>query len=212
MMCQHSDRAYHGCMAEVRWLGERESRAWRSFLGMRRAIDRGLDRQLMQHSGLSAADYQLLVPLSEAPEHRLRARDLGRLVDWERSRLSHQIRRMEQRGLIARSECPTDARGTIIVLSDLGQKTLEAAAPSHVQWVRDHFIDLLTEDELEGLTALSERVLERIAADGEPVAATCCDEADADEEEAPACEELELDVLGDLDEPDEDLAGASPTS
>lgn len=199
-MRQHSGRAYHGGVAEVSWLGEREARAWRSFLDMRRALDRGLDRQLMQHSGLSAADYQLLVPLSEAPGSRLRARDLGRVVAWERSRLSHQIRRMEQRGLIARSECPTDARGTIIELTDLGRSTLEAAAPSHVQWVRDHFIDLMSEEELDALSSLSERVLERIAVDGEPSSAHGC----GGDEEPSACDELE--------EPGEDLAGASSSS
>ena len=168
-------------MQEERWLSEGEARAWRAFLTMRRALDRGLDRQLTLASGLSIADYQLLVPLSEAPANELRARDLGRLVDWERSRLSHQIRRMEQRGLIARRDCPTDARGTIIVLTSAGATAIRGAAPSHVDWVRSHFIDLMSREELEMLETISERVLERLAADG-------CSEADADA----TCSESEM--------------------
>lgn len=143
-------------------------RAWRSYLAMRRRLDRGLDRQLMQGSGLSIADYQLLVPLSESPGRALRARDLAREVDWERSRLSHQLRRMERRGLVERRECPTDARGTIIALTAAGAALIEAAAPAHVAWVREHFIDLLDEGELAGLAEIAERVVARLEADCEP--------------------------------------------
>ena len=116
-------------------------------LAMRHALERAVDRQLTRESGLSAADYQLLVPLSEAPGTELRARDLGRDVDWERSRISHQIRRMEQRGLISRRDCPTDARGTVIALTEAGSAAIRDAAPSHVDWVRENFIDVLTPDE-----------------------------------------------------------------
>lgn len=149
-------------MAEARWLSEGEARTWRTFLTMGRALDRGIDRQLLRDAGLSGADYQLLVPLSEAEGNCLRARDLGRLVDWERSRLSHQIARMEQRGLIERRDCPTDARGTIVHLTDSGRTAIEAAAPSHVGWVRSHFVDLLSREELETLLSVSERVIESL--------------------------------------------------
>src|SRR5579875_1704848 len=151
---------------EPEWLSEDEACMWRAFLRMRRALDRGVDRHLTECSGLSIADYQLLVPLSEAPGMRLRARDLGREVDWERSRLSHQIRRMEQRGLLVRRECPTDARGTVISLTDRGAAAIRVAAPGHVEWVREHFIDLLEPHELEVLARVAERVLGRFAAEG----------------------------------------------
>ena len=101
-------------MTEPRWLSEQEQRMWREFQGMRRHLDRALERDLMDRAALSAADFAVLVPLSEAPDRRLRARDLGRVLEWDRSRLSHQIRRMEQRELLTRSNCPTDARGTFI--------------------------------------------------------------------------------------------------
>jgi len=162
-------------MGQPRWLSEEEAGAWRAFLAMRHALDRAIDRQLTQASGLSAADYQLLVPLSEAPAKELRARDLGRDVDWERSRLSHQIRRMEQRGLISRSECPTDARGTMIALTDAGAAAISDAAPPHVDWVRENFIGLLTPAELVTLREISERVLGRLVAAGCSEAVEACE-------------------------------------
>jgi DNA-binding MarR family transcriptional regulator len=163
-----------------RWLDQEEAATWRAFLRMRRALERGLDRQLLAESGLSAADYQVLVPLSEAPSQELRARDLGRDADWERSRLSHQLRRMESRGLIERRECPTDARGTIIVLTASGAAAIKEAAPAHVDWVRRNFIDLLDREELACLHGVSERILDNLAASS----CSPCDEAgDCEEEE-----------------------------
>ncbi|MGO9196299.1 MAG: MarR family winged helix-turn-helix transcriptional regulator [Acidimicrobiales bacterium] len=153
-------------VGEQRWLSEREACAWRGCLAMWHALERAVDRQLTRESGLSAADYQLLVPLSEAPGTELRARDLGRDVDWERSRISHQIRRMEQRGLISRRDCPTDARGTVIALTEAGSAAIRDAAPSHVDWVRENFIDVLTPDELDSLRGISERVLSKLASEG----------------------------------------------
>lgn len=135
---------------------------WRAYLTMRRDLDAVLDRQLTE-AGLSDADYQLLVPLSESPGSELRARDLGREVGWDRSRLSHQIRRMQQRGLIGRRECPTDARGTMIRLTPAGRAAVEAAAPGHVEAVRRYFVDLLTADEIDLLADIAIRVRDRIA-------------------------------------------------
>jgi DNA-binding MarR family transcriptional regulator len=89
-------------MAEAPWLDAREQRAWRAFLDVCRELLAELNRQLTRDAGLSGADYELLVPLSETPEGRMRPRDLGRQVDWDRSRLSHQIRRMQERGLVVR--------------------------------------------------------------------------------------------------------------
>jgi DNA-binding MarR family transcriptional regulator len=146
-------------MAAPRWLDEREQRAWRGFTQLHRRLTKVLGQQLTRDSGLSAADYELLVPLSEAPDDRLRARDLARMVDWEKSRLSHHLTRMEQRGLVARRECPTDARGAFISLTAAGRRAIEGAAPQHVETVREHFIDLLTDDEIDILTGITDRVL-----------------------------------------------------
>lgn len=159
----------------TRWLDEDEARAWRAFVLMKRALERGVDRQLTNESGLSSADYELLVPLSEAPDNALRARDLGRGIDWERSRLSHQLRRMEARGLIERRDCPTDARGTVIFLTAAGKKAIEEAAPAHVAWVREHFVDLLDRAELDLFAGISERVLSSLCQAGEPCQPDGCE-------------------------------------
>ncbi len=149
---------------------------WRGYVAMRRAIEQAIERQLAGH-GLSNADYELLVPLSEAPDHVLRARDLGRIAGWDRSRLAHQVRRMEQRGLVRRYSCPTDARGTMIELTPSGRAAIEKAAPGHVEAVRRVFVDLLEEEELAAITAVAHRVADTATAatcdaeeacDGEP--------------------------------------------
>jgi DNA-binding MarR family transcriptional regulator len=152
-------------MAESKWLSEPEQRMWRAFADMQRQLNEVLDRDLTHKSGLSVADYTLLMPLSEAPGHRLRARDLRMLVLWDRSRLAHQVRRMEQRGLISRCECDTDARGIMIQLTADGLRAIQSAAPGHFEAVRRYFVDLVRPEEMDTLRAVAERVLDRIAAD-----------------------------------------------
>jgi DNA-binding MarR family transcriptional regulator len=149
-------------MTQTRWLNEQEQRMWREFQRMARNLDRAFERDLMVRAGLSSADFSVLVPLSEAPEHRLRARELGRILNWDRSRLSHQIRRMEQRGLLIRSHCPTDARGTVIELTEDGWTTLQQAAPGHVEAVRVNFFDVLTDADRVALDDICPRVNKRI--------------------------------------------------
>lgn len=148
------------------WLSDAEQRMWRSFQAMRRALDRGLERQLFDEAGLSAADFGVLVPVSEAPEHRLRARELVRILSWDRSRLSHHLRRMEQRNLIERLDCPGDARGTIIALTPAGWDVIQGAAPAHVATVRSYVFDVLTPAEVAVFTELTERIADRIATVG----------------------------------------------
>jgi DNA-binding MarR family transcriptional regulator len=140
------------------WLTEREQAMWRGFVQMRRVLDQAIEAQLAEHA-LSTADYALLVPLSEAPEGVLRPRDLGHVTGWDRSRLAHQLRRMEQRGLVRRFECLTDARGTMVELTPAGRQAIDAAAPGHVQAVRRHFVNLLTPTEIETLTAIAARIV-----------------------------------------------------
>jgi DNA-binding MarR family transcriptional regulator len=149
-------------MDEPRWLDEREARVWRGFIGVQQRLAAVLERQLIRDSGLSGADYVLLVPLSEAPDGLLRARELGRMVGWERSRLSHQLARMEKRGLVAREECSEDARGLMVRLTDAGRAAITSAAPAHVAAVRRHFFDALTDAELDVLGPALERVLDRL--------------------------------------------------
>jgi DNA-binding MarR family transcriptional regulator len=122
-----------------------------------------LNRLLLQDSGLTEADYEILAVLSEHPTGRMPAQELGALLQWEKSRLSHQVRRMQQQGLIAREPNPADARSAMVCLLPAGRHAVEDAAPQHVDNVRQHFIDLLTPAELDMLAALNERVLRHLA-------------------------------------------------
>ena len=103
-------------MAEPRWLDERKARVWQAYRDTQRELTGALERQLIRDSGLSGAEYAVLVPLSAAPDGLLRARELGSELGWDRSRLSHQISRMEKRGLVIREECSADARGSMVRL------------------------------------------------------------------------------------------------
>ncbi len=139
-------------------LDEREERLWRAFRAMRRSLDRAIEGQLTVAGG-SSADYELLVAPCEAPDRRLRARELGRQLDWDRSRLSHQLRRMQRRGLVVRHECENDARGTMITMTREGAHVVRVAEPGHVATVRARFVDLLSADEIDTLTDVATRVL-----------------------------------------------------
>jgi len=154
-------------VSEPQWLDEREQRAWRSLLTLMRELSVGMERQLTE-AGLSGADFQLLVPLSEAEDGGLRARDLGQVVGWDRSRLSHQVRRMEERGLVSRSDCADDARGTVVRITDAGRQVVESAAPGHVEWVRAGVFDALGDDDVDALTAIAQRVVARLQQDQPP--------------------------------------------
>jgi DNA-binding MarR family transcriptional regulator len=155
-------------MDEPRWLDETEDRVWQAYIAMQRDLSTAIERQLIRDSGLSGAEYALLVPLSESPDGVLRARDLGTTVNWERSRLSHQVSRMEKRGLVARESCSEDARGAMVRLTEAGREAIEAAAPEHVETVRRYFFDALTREEVETLGTLLERVLDRLDGNSGP--------------------------------------------
>jgi DNA-binding MarR family transcriptional regulator len=119
-------------------------------------------RDLLVDSGLSDADYMVLVNLSEADGHRIRMQDLAARLNWSKSRLSHQLARMQTRGLVQREECPSDARGAYAVLAAGGLAAIEEAAPKHVDSVRRHFIDVLDADQLAALADIGERVTDHL--------------------------------------------------
>ena len=150
-------------MSEPRWLNDREQRAWRSLVTMQEGLYEYLERQLRAHSGMSSADYEVLAHLSEAPEGRLRPLALGRLLRWEKSRLSQHLTRMQKRGLIRREPCPTDQRGAIVVITEPGRAQIEKAAPLTVADVRRVFIDDATPEQLDLLTELGDQVRARLA-------------------------------------------------
>jgi len=146
-------------MESVRWLDEREARAWRSLQFMQMRLDAELARALAADSGLSYPDYVVLVALTDQPDTRLRSGELAATLGWEKSRVSHQVRRMVDRGLVAKQRCGDDRRGSFVVLTPAGQAAIEAAAPGHVAAVRRHFVDRLTPEQLDAVTAVADAVL-----------------------------------------------------
>jgi DNA-binding MarR family transcriptional regulator len=118
-----------------------------------------LARELTAATGLSMADYTVLSNLVEADDRRWRITELAQHIQWSQSRLSHQILRMEKRGLVGRVEADDDARGTVVVLARPGLRAIAAAAPHHLRGVRLHMIDLLTADQLETLADIAETAI-----------------------------------------------------
>ncbi|WP_103938841.1 MarR family winged helix-turn-helix transcriptional regulator [Thermomonospora echinospora] len=151
-------------MTGTQWLDDEEQRAWRAFVRMQGRLTARLNRQLQTDSGLSLADYEVLVQLTDTADGRLRPFELQRCLHWEQSRLSHHLTRMQRRGLIGREECTEDGRGAFIVLTDAGRDAITAAAPGHVDTVRSLFLDGLTRDQIAALRQVSEQVLGRLDA------------------------------------------------
>lgn len=149
-------------MSETRWLTEPEGRAWRGYLRMRALLDLQIRRDLAQDSDMSPADHHVLATLSAHQDQRMRLSDLADSMLWSTSRVTHHLDRMERRGLIQRSSLPSNSRAAVVHLTPEGREVLTAAAPLHVQSVRRHFIDLLTEAELDAIAAASERVVSHL--------------------------------------------------
>lgn len=148
---------------DPRWLDAGEQRAWRAYLRMHGQLMARLNRQLQAESGLSLADYEVLVHLSEVPDGRLRPFELQRNLLWEQSRLSHHLTRMQHRGLVRREGCTEDGRGAFVMLTDAGRRAIEAAAPGHVEAVRRLFLDGLAADQVTLLEQFCTQVLTRLA-------------------------------------------------
>lgn len=136
---------------DTRWLDERELATWLRLVAVVELLPGVLDSQLRRDSGLTHYDYFVLASLSEAPERTLRMTELGRRTNATLPRLSHVVRRLEERGLVERSQCAEDGRATNARLTDGGWRTIVAAAPGHVANVRSHVIDVLSREQLEQL-------------------------------------------------------------
>jgi DNA-binding MarR family transcriptional regulator len=159
----------------TRWLDDREQRVWRSWLQASARLDAHLARRMQADADLSMPDFAVLVPLSEAPDQRLRAFALGRALQWEKSRLSHHLTRMERRGLVTREDCGTDRRGAFVVLTADGRTALEAAAAPHVEAVRSAVFDRLTDEQVDRLGEVCDALLAGLEPD-----AACAGDGPAD--------------------------------
>jgi DNA-binding MarR family transcriptional regulator len=144
---------------KIRWLSASEQRAWRAYLEATTLLFDALDRQLQRDSAMPHAYYEILVRLSEAPGRSMRMSELADATRSSRSRLSHAVARLEERRWLQRVECPTDKRGQIAVLTDVGFAALEEAAPGHVAAVRRHLIDQLTPEQIRQLEQIGSVVV-----------------------------------------------------
>ena len=148
-------------MAE--WLSEEEQRAWRGLLRMHTNVMTALAQRLKTDSDMSLADYEVLANLSETPGGVLRARDLRCRLQWEKSRLAHHMKRMEDRGLVRRYACPEDGRAPLVALTEEGLALIREAAPAHVARVRELFLDALSPELVAALGEAADAVNENVA-------------------------------------------------
>ncbi|WP_067821899.1 MarR family winged helix-turn-helix transcriptional regulator [Nocardia inohanensis] len=146
-------------MTETRWLDDVEMRAWLGYVFTRDLIAAAVGRDSLRESNLTYVEYTVLARLADAPDHRRSFAELAGVLEWSQSRLSHQITRMEKRGLVARESIPDDARRTAAVLTAKGAQVLDGAAPSHVESVRRHMVDVLDRGQLAALADIYDTLL-----------------------------------------------------
>jgi DNA-binding MarR family transcriptional regulator len=150
-------------MTETRWLSDQEQQSWRAFIDGCRALFDVLDRQLQADSNLPHAYFEILIPLSEVPDRALRMSELAERARSSRSRLSHAVARLEERGWVRRTDCPTDKRGQLAELTDEGFAVVQAAAPGHVEAVRTYLIDQLSPEQIRVLGEVGDIMLRTTA-------------------------------------------------
>jgi DNA-binding MarR family transcriptional regulator len=150
-------------VAAVGELEESQLSAWRQLQLMHFQLSAKLSRELAARTGLSYQDYLVLAVVYDRYERRMRAFELGSELGWEKSRVSHHVARMTERGLLRKEKCLTDQRGAFVVVTAKGRKAFDAAAPLHMGNVRRHFIDLVSSAELRTMSAVARRVLEKLA-------------------------------------------------
>ena len=164
MTSQVSDGSHGrpGAAAEPRWLDAEEQKAWRAWLYSSQLLQDRLDRELIHATGISHAYYEILVALSETPGRMMRMSELADRCLSSRSRLSHAVSRLEERGWVRRQVCAEDGRGQLAVLTDEGFAALEAAAPMHVESVRTHLFDQLTPQQVANMRDIGETLLRHL--------------------------------------------------
>ena len=151
-----------GTAGAPRWLDPEEQKAWRAWLYSTQLLMDRLDRELTRETGISHAYYEILVALSETPGRMLRMSELADRCLSSRSRLSHAVSRLEERGWVRRQVCEEDGRGQLAVLTDEGLAALEAAAPVHVEGVRTHLFDQLSPEQVAAMRDIGETLLRHL--------------------------------------------------
>ena len=147
---------------DVRWLDPGEQVAWRAWLDAHAHLSARLNRELQASSGLSLSDYDVLVHLTDVSEGRLRAFELGEGLQWEKSRVSRQVGRMVERGLVVKAASPQDGRGAYVAITPAGRRVIAKAAPAHVELVRRLVFDGLTAAQVRTLATVALSVIQRL--------------------------------------------------
>jgi DNA-binding MarR family transcriptional regulator len=155
----------------ARWLDETEMQTWLNWLLSSSLLREKLDAELTAEHQLSLAEYEVLAQLSQSPGERARMSELAQLAVVSKSRLTHLVDRMVERGFVERERCPNDRRGLFAVLTPAGKKVLRTAAPSHVESVRRYLIDVLDRSELQTLGCALGRVVDGLSDGARPPAA-----------------------------------------
>ncbi len=145
--------------SQIRWLTAEEQHAWRIFLTASQTLFSAVEGQLQRESGIPHGYYEILVRLSEAPGRALRMSQLAEASTSSKSRLSHAVARLEEKGWVERLDCPTDRRGQVAQLTEAGFAILEAAAPGHVEQVRQSLFDLLSPEQVAQLTTIGKAII-----------------------------------------------------
>lgn len=153
-------------------LDERELDVWRSYMTMSGQLARELDRRLQADAGISHADYSVLIMLQGASDHEVRTGELAELLAWEKSRVSHQVARMEARELVTRRECDTDGRGTWITPTAAGRRVLLRAMRNHNRTIRELFFNALSDEQRDAIGDGARSVIDKM----DPAACTIADE------------------------------------
>jgi DNA-binding MarR family transcriptional regulator len=147
-----------------RWLDTAEQRAWRNYVEAAVMLFDELDRQLQRDAGMPHGYYEILVRLSEADDRTMRMSELATATRSSRSRLSHAVSRLEERGWIERADCETDRRGQLARLTEKGLEALRDAAPGHVETVRAYMIDRLSDEQIAQLGDIAETIVNGLTA------------------------------------------------
>ncbi len=160
--------ARSGPNSETPWLSPAETALWTRFMRVQKQLFAALNRQLQADSGLSLTDWDVLVALTADHSGSQRVSDLAHTLGWERSRLSHHATRMQKRGLLERVECPEDGRAAIYHLTEAGWQASRAAAPKHVQTVRQLFLDPLDPAHIASMTEALQLIIAQLEPGTDP--------------------------------------------
>jgi DNA-binding MarR family transcriptional regulator len=148
--------------AAFRTLTREQQRAWLAYMRVQLRLTYEMNRELQADSNLSLPDYDVLNALRYARGGRMQITALAAQIGWERSRVSHHVRRLQNRGLVESRQAPADRRASEITITDQGWDEITHASSGHIDLVRRLFFDGLPDELLEPLTVGLERVYDNI--------------------------------------------------